>query len=330
MKKTIIILLISAIVMGLAFANGAVETSKGNLKVIATIFPQYDWIREILGDNPAGIEVRLLLDNGVDLHNYQPSADDIVAISTCDLFVYVGGESDEWVEDVLESSSNRNMKTVNLIDALGSLVKEEEIKEGMQADDHEHDHEHEHEHEHEEEAEYDEHVWLSLRNAKVLCAAIESALETIDPANATVYRTNLDSYVGKLDLLDREYSDVVGGSSFRTLLFGDRFPFRYMVDDYGLDYYAAFIGCSAETEASFETIAFLVSKVDSLGLRNVMTIDGSDRKIARTIVENSRSKDLGILTLNSLQTVSVSDVKQGISYLGVMQENLGVLKKALN
>lgn len=320
MKKTIIILLISAIVMGLAFANGAVETSKGNLKVIATIFPQYDWIREILGDNPAGIEVRLLLDNGVDLHNYQPSADDIVAISTCDLFVYVGGESDEWVEDVLESSSNRNMKTVNLIDALGSLVKEEEIKEGMQADDHEH----------EEEAEYDEHVWLSLRNAKVLCAAIESALETIDPANATVYRTNLDSYVGKLDLLDREYSDVVGGSSFRTLLFGDRFPFRYMVDDYGLDYYAAFIGCSAETEASFETIAFLVSKVDSLGLRNVMTIDGSDRKIARTIVENSRSKDLGILTLNSLQTVSVSDVKQGISYLGVMQENLGVLKKALN
>ena len=330
MKKTIIILLISAIVMGLAFANGAVETSKGNLKVIATIFPQYDWIREILGDNPAGIEVRLLLDNGVDLHNYQPSADDIVAISTCDLFVYVGGESDEWVEDVLESSSNRNMKTVNLIDALGSLVKEEEIKEGMQADDHEHDHEHEHEHEHEEEAEYDEHVWLSLRNAKVLCAAIESALETIDPANATVYRTNLDSYVGKLDLLDREYSDVVGGSSFRTLLFGDRFPFRYMVDDYGLDYYAAFIGCSAETEASFETIAFLVSKVDSLGLRNVMTIDGSDRKIARTIVENSRSKDLGILTLNSLQTVSASDVKQGISYLGVMQENLGVLKKALN
>lgn len=322
MKKTIIILLISAIVMGLAFANGAVETSKGNLKVIATIFPQYDWIREILGDNPAGIEVRLLLDNGVDLHNYQPSADDIVAISTCDLFIYVGGESDEWVEDVLESSSNRNMKTVNLIDALGSLVKEEEIKEGMQADDHEH--------EHEEEAEYDEHVWLSLRNAKVLCAAIESALETIDPANATVYRTNLDSYVGKLDLLDREYSDAVGGSSFRTLLFGDRFPFRYMVDDYGLDYYAAFIGCSAETEASFETIAFLVSKVDSLGLRNVMTIDGSDRKIARTIVENSRSKDLGILTLNSLQTVSASDVKQGISYLGVMQENLGVLKKALN
>lgn len=322
MKKTIIILLISAIVMGLAFANGAVETSKGNLKVIATIFPQYDWIREILGDNPAGIEVRLLLDNGVDLHNYQPSADDIVAISTCDLFVYVGGESDEWVEDVLESSSNRNMKTVNLIDALGSLVKEEEIKEGMQADDHEH--------EHEEEAEYDEHFWLSLRNAKVLCAAIESALETIDPANATVYRTNLDSYVGKLDLLDREYSDAVGGSSFRTLLFGDRFPFRYMVDDYGLDYYAAFIGCSAETEASFETIAFLVSKVDSLGLRNVMTIDGSDRKIARTIVENSRSKDLGILTLNSLQTVSASDVKQGISYLGVMQENLGVLKKALN
>lgn len=334
MKKYIMILLISAIVTGLAFASGSVETSKGNLKVIATIFPQYDWVKNILGDNPAGLDVRLLLDNGVDLHSYQPSADDIIAISTCDLFIYVGGESDEWVEDVLEEAVNSKMKVINLMEQLGDLAKEEELKEGMQAEDHDHeDHDHEdHDHEEDEEEgpEYDEHVWLSLRNAKLFCTVIEAALESLDPANASAYKANLDSYAARLDLLDKEYSDVVSGSSFKTLLFGDRFPFRYLADDYGLDYYAAFIGCSAETEASFETIAFLVNKADSLGLKSVLTIEGSDQKIAKTIVANSKAKNQSILTMNSLQSVTASDVKGGISYLDIMEKNLEVLKQALN
>lgn len=320
-------MLISVIVMGLLFAGGNKETSKGNLKVIATIFPEYDWVREILGSNPAGVDVKLLLDNGVDLHSYQPSADDIVAISTCDLFIYVGGESDEWVEDVLEESVNKDMKVINLMAVLGDLAKEEELKEGMQESEHDHDHEHEHE---EGEVEYDEHVWLSLRNAKILCTEIASALQSLDPANAAVYKSNLDAYVAKLDALDSSYSSVVASSSFKTLLFGDRFPFRYMVDDYGLDYFAAFIGCSAESEASFETIAFLVDKVNSLGLKSVMTIDRSDKKIAQTIVGNSNTKDQQVLTMNSLQSVTAEDVKGGITYLGVMEKNLEVLKQALN
>ncbi len=333
MKKFVVLMLISVIVMGLLFAGGNKETSKGSLKVIATIFPEYDWVREILGSNPAGVDVKLLLDNGVDLHSYQPSTDDIVAISTCDLFIYVGGESDEWVDEVLEEAVNSDMKVVNLMAVLGDLAKEEELKEGMQESEHEHDHDHEHEHEHEHEegeVEYDEHVWLSLRNAKILCTEIASALQSLDPANAATYKSNLDAYVAKLDALDASYSSVVSSSSFKTLLFGDRFPFRYMVDDYSLDYYAAFISCSAETEASFETIAFLVDKVNSLGLKSVMTIDRSDKKIAQTIVSNSNSKDQQILTMNSLQSVTAEDVKGGITYLGVMENNLEVLKQALN
>lgn len=337
MKKFIVLMLISVIVMGLLFAGGNKETSKGNLKVIATIFPEYDWVREILGSNPAGVDVKLLLDNGVDIHSYQPSADDIVAISTCDLFIYVGGESDEWVEDVLEESVNKDMKVINLMAALGDLAKEEELKEGMQESEHEHEHEHEHKHEHEHEheheegeVEYDEHVWLSLRNAKILCNEIASALQSLDASNSAVYKSNLDVYVAKLDALDSSYSSVVASSSFKTLLFGDRFPFRYMVDDYGLDYFAAFIGCSAESEASFETIAFLVDKVNSLGLKSVLTIDRSDKKIAQTIVGNSNSKDQQVLTMNSLQSVTAEDVKGGITYLGVMEKNLEVLKQALN
>jgi len=328
MKKISVILLIAVMVTGLAFANGSKETHRDNLKVVATIFPAYDWVKEILGDNPAGIDVKLLLDKGVDLHSYQPSAYDIVAISTCNLFIYVGGESDEWVEDLL-AKTNSNMKTINLIDVLGDLAKEEELKEGMQETEHD-EHEHEHNEEEEEDVEYDEHVWLSLRNAKILCTAIESAIESMDPANMSAYRANLEIYTEKLDSLNEQYERVVSESSFRTLLFGDRFPFRYMVDDYGIDYYAAFVGCSAETEASFETIAFLVDKVDSLGLRIVMTIDGSDMKIAKTIVNNSRNGNGQILTMNSLQSVTAEDMKNGMSYLSAMEENLEVLKKALN
>ncbi len=327
MKKFIVLMLISVIVVGLLFAGGSKETSNGKLKVIATIFPEYDWVREILGSNPAGVDLKLLLDNGVDLHSYQPSADDIVAISTCDLFIYVGGESDEWVDDVLAEAVNKDMKVINLMEVLGDLAKEEELKEGMQESEHEHEHEHEHE---EGEVEYDEHVWLSLRNAKLLCTEIASALESLDSENAAVYKANLDAYVAKLDALDASYSSVVASSSFKTLLFGDRFPFRYMVDDYGLDYYAAFIGCSAETEASFETIAFLVDKVNSLGLKSVMTIDRSDKKIAQTIVNNSIAKDQNILTMNSLQSVTAEDVKSGITYLEVMKGDLEVLRQALN
>ena len=499
--------------------------------VVCTIFPEYDWVKEILGSHAENVEISYLLDNGVDLHNYQPTADDIVKISSCDLFVYVGGESDEWVEDALAEATNKDMKVINLMDVLGDSAKVEELKEGMQESEHEHDHDHskkvstfeddevqdrplsdwegdwqsayplvldgsldeawehksedgkmtaeeykdyytkgyksdysaisihddhikftdndgnvtesdyeytgyyiqnwstgtkaamyrfeavdkesgapvyiefndhiiepekaehfhirmsnesydaivdpegnwptffdaalspegvceevighdhkdedkdedehdheheeaeaeeEHEHEHEEgEAEYDEHVWLSLKNAKVLCAEIEKNIEAIDSANAADYKANLDSYVAKLDELDNSFKTLVDGSSVKTLVFGDRFPFRYFVDDYGLDYFAAFIGCSAESEASFETIKFLSDKINELDSKTIFTIENSSKDIAEAVISNSGKTDVTIAELNSLQSVSNADISSGTTYLSLMQKNYDVLADIL-
>ena len=279
-------------------------------------------MREILGDKADHAEVTMLLDNGVDLHSYQPTADDIIKISDCDLFIYVGGESDGWVEDALKEATNKEMQVINLLDVLGEQVKEEEVVEGMEAE--------EEESEDEDEPEYDEHVWLSLKNAETLCNAITDALEEIDPANKDAYATNAASYLEKLAALDGEYQTVVDNAARKTVLFGDRFPFRYLVDDYGLSYYAAFAGCSAETEASFETISFLAGKVDELGLPCVLTIEGAQHKIAETIVQNTAQKNQSILTLDSMQSTTSTDVENGTTYLSVMESNLDVLKQALN
>ena len=299
----------------------AAETEKP-LKIVTTIFPEYDWVRQILGERAKNVELTMLLDNGVDLHSYQPTADDIIKISDCDLFIYVGGESDGWVEDALKEATNKEMQVINLLDVLGEQVKEEEIVEGMEAE--------EEESEDEDEPEYDEHVWLSLKNAETLCNAITDALEEIDPANKDAYAANAASYLEKLAALDGEYQTVVDNAARKTVLFGDRFPFRYLVDDYGLSYYAAFAGCSAETEASFETISFLAGKVDELRLPCVLTIEGAQHKIAETIVQNTAEKNQSILTLDSMQSTTSTDVANGTTYLSVMESNLDVLKQALN
>ncbi|MCR5147927.1 MAG: ZinT/AdcA family metal-binding protein [Eubacterium sp.] len=498
-------------------SDGADES----LKIVTTIFPEYDWVKTILGEKAENAEMTLLLDNGVDLHSYQPTTEDIMKIKDCDMFIYVGGESDEWVEDVLASTENDDMVVINLLDVLGDSVKAEEIVEGME---HEHDHEHskevstfedtevqdrelsdwegdwqsayplvldgsldeawehkaedgdmtaaeykeyytkgyktdytaisihdnkisftdnkgnvtesaykyngfyiqnwstgtkaamyrfeaedkeagtpiyiefndhiiepadaEHFHirmsnesydaivdpegnwptffdaslspegvceevighghnkddeeeddhedaehedgeEHEHEEEMDEHVWLSLKNASVLCKEIATQLGTIDETNKELYMSNYEAYRAELESLDAEYQAVVNAGSKDTILFGDRFPFRYMVDDYGLNYYAAFAGCSAESEASFETVIFLVGKVDELGLSAIMTIEGNDHKIAETIKENTKSGDQKILTLDSLQSITSKDIEEGTTYISVMKKNLEVLKEAL-
>ena len=180
-----------------------------------------------------------------------------------------------------------------------------------------------------EEKEYDEHVWLSLKNTKQLCNAIAEALEEIDPERADIYDANMVAYEEKLDDLNAQYQETVDNAKQKTLLFGDRFPFRYLVDDYGLSYYAAFAGCSAESEASFETISFLAKKVDELGLKNIMTIEKSDQKIAKTIIENTATKDQKILTLDSMQSTTSDDIANGETYLSAMEKNLEVLKEAL-
>ena len=245
MKKiTALLLALFMLVGALAGCGKQNDTNQTDkLSIVTTIFPEYDWVREILGEKADNAEITMLLDNGVDLHSYQPTADDIVKISDCDLFVYVGGESDEWVEDALRNAANGNMKVINLLEVLGDSVKTEEIVEGMQEA--EHEHEDAEEHEHEEEA--DEHVWLSLKNAKMLVRVISKALQELDPDSKDIYAANADAYVKKLSALDAEYQAAVDAASNKTILFGDRFPFRYLVDDYGLHYYAAFVGCSTET-----------------------------------------------------------------------------------
>lgn len=470
-----------------------------SFSIVCTIFPEYDWVKEILGNHADNVELTYLLDNGVDLHSYQPTADDMMKISTCDLFIYVGGESDEWVEDALADATNKDMKVINLMDVLGDSAKVEELKEGMQEDEHEHntdfedadvkdralsewngswqstypllldgslddvwkhkaeedetmsaddykvkyttayetdiitininapeieyitadetfhaeydykgfyirkkddgskqvrykfekksgddkaaqyivfsDHniepsepEHFHlysgndgfdtlveesthfptyypaelsaediveemtggeDHNHEEgEEEYDEHVWLSLKNAKVFCTEIENNIAAIDPTNTLDYKANLDTYTTRLNELDNKFQDLVDSASNKTLIFGDRFPFRYFVDDYGLDYYAAFIGCSAETEASFKTIAFLSNKVLELNCKTIFTLENSDKSIAETIIKTSGS-NVDIAELNSLQSVSKDDITNGASYISLMQKNYDVLASVL-
>ena len=470
--------------------------AKTKISVVTTIFPEYDWVREILGDKADNAEIALLLDNGVDLHSYQPTADDIIKISDCDLFVYVGGESDEWVDEALKNATNKDMKVINLLDVLKDTVKTEAAKPGMQAEEgHNHGYSHfddsdvqdrtlfdwdgdwqsvypylqegildevmerkaengsktaeeyrayyetgyktdvsqitidaesrtmcfvkngvavkatyeykgyqiydyasgsrgvryffeatggdadapkfvqfsdhgigpgkaEHFHiysgndgfdalsqemdnwptyyptdmsgneikedmlEHEEK-EYDEHVWLSLKNAEALVGAISNALQELDPNSKDTYAANADAYVQKLSALDAEYRKAVSAGTYKTVLFGDRFPFRYLADDYGLNYYAAFAGCSAESEASFETISFLAKKVDELKLPCVLTIEGAQHKIAETIVKNTAEKNQKVLTMDSMQSTTSQDVANGTTYLSVMEKNLDVLKEAL-
>ena len=505
MKKIITLVLALAMAVSLFTGCGKKnnaetgESDPNKLSVVTTIFPEYDWIREILGGKAESTDLTMLLDNGVDLHSYQPTADDIVKISDCDLFIYVGGESDEWVKNVLKNAVNKKMKVINLLEMLGESVKTEETVEGMQEDGHDHGHSHDeqltendiedrtlsdfagawkslhpfllngdldkfcehraeededssttkdtywekykaswqcdaekisingdtitftyadgktvsaeytyagyqprrndegkirsvryqfettsadapqyvqfndHGHEpgeaehfhiyfgndgfdalmsgktnpffvkdalsvedildelmgHDHGEEKDEHVWLSLKNAKTLVAAIANALQELDPDNKDTYAANASAYIEKLSALDGAYQSAVNGAARKTVLFGDRFPFRYLVDDYGLSYYAAFAGCSTESEASFETVSFLAKKVDELKLPCVLTIEGKNHKLAETIVQSTAGKNQKVLTMDSMQSMTSKDAANGATYLSVMEQNLSVLKEAL-
>ncbi len=309
------------------------------ISIVAAIYPQYDWLKNVLGERADSVDLKLLVKNGTDLHSYKPSAQDIASIARADIVVYVGGESDGWIEKALAATPKAGRVEVNMMKVLGDRVKQEEIVEGMQAEEehhHEHgeeaenDEHHEHAEEHAEEVEYDEHVWLSLKNSVRLVSAIAQSLSKVDTANSSIYTANAVIYNAKLWALDSEFTTAISGAENKIILFGDRFPFRYLVDDYGIKYYAAFVGCSAESEASFETVAFLANKMDSLALPAILTIDGSDGKIARAILDASKnSKNAQVLTLNSMQSVTDEQIKAGVDYLSIMRDNLEVLKKAI-
>ena len=310
-----LILIICTTTLGLSGCSGNEIKDSGKLTIVATVFPAYDWTREILGDKG---ELTLLSSNGADLHNYQPTAEDMSKIATCDMFIYVGGESDSWAEDAVKTSLKKDMIAVNLLEVLGEAVVEEKELEGM-----------EHSHEEEDKPQADEHVWLSLKNAQTVCGYIAEQLGNIDGENAHLYTENAKKYNEKLDLLDAKYKEAVETARYDTLLFADRFPFRYLADDYGISCYAAFSGCSTETEAGVQTIAFLSAKLKELNLPAVLIIDGSDGSIASTVIKTAEGTQK-ILILNSMQSVTQEDLDNGITYFSVMESNLEILKEALN
>lgn len=288
-------------------------------------FPEYDWARQ-LTQGVDNVDLTLLVKNGTDLHSYQPSVRDIAMIARADVFCYVGGISDTWVNDVLDTTENRTAQLVSMAEAADA--DEEVLAEGMQAE-HEHDHHDDESDSHEEPPELDEHVWLSLRRAALACTAMKEALCKADPAHEDIYNQNCTDYLQKLQELDSDFTEMTSQAARDTIVVADRFPFRYLAEDYGLTYYAAFPGCSAETEASFETIVFLSEKVESLHLPCVLVTEGSNSSLAKTILENAGS-DGKILTLQSLQAVSQKEIDTGVTYLSKMQENYDVLKQALN
>lgn len=333
--------------------NSIEKGNSNKISIVCTTFPQYDWVKNILGEEAERFNVTLLLDNGVDMHSYQPAVKDIATAGSSDLFIYVGGESDTWVEDALKEAKNKDLKAINLMETLDNFVKEEEVVEGMQEERKSLGHSHEksskekqeqtqkesHENFQEingqkeaadEEPEYDEHIWLSIRNAEIMVKNIEKAIEQLDSDNAKVYQNNAENYIKKLDTLDKQYANTIQNAKYKAILFGDRFPFRYMADDYDLKYYAAFAGCSAETIAGFETVTFLAKKADELQLPVILTIENSDGRIAEAVKSNTTKKNQKILAMNSLQSVTKEQLADGITYLQVMQENLSVLSEALN
>ena len=317
---------------GCAPAESSQPEDSSKIRAVATIFPQYDFLRQIGGDH---LELTMLLKPGSESHSFEPTPADMIAVSRSDLFVYVGGDSDAWVETILESVDTSGKEIVTLMDCV-ETVAEEEV-EGMETHGHAHDHEEEYadegegqesaeetDHEH---AEQDEHVWTSPRNAVLIVEKLRDALIAIDPENAADYTQNAADYIAKLEQLDQEFQDVTDSAERNTIILGDRFPFRYLADAYGLDYYAAFPGCSSESEASAKTVAFLIDKVKEEQIPVVFSIELSNEKMTDSICEATGAKKL---QLHSSHNVTKDDFEQGVTYLDLMERNVQALKEALN
>ena len=306
--------------------------------VLCASFPEYDWTKNIIGDNPGKLNLQLLNRTGADMHSYQPTIADMVKIANCDLLIYNGGASQFWIADALDAYPNPHRQVLSLMqlfetqpDRFPAYTQDDEhdhvdhIHNHSEHDDHDaHDHD---AHEHEDET--DEHLWLSLKMTREFCLAAASQLSTLNPAAAAAYQTNASAYIQKLDALDRKFTELTQQTACKTLLFADRFPFKYFCDDYGLAHEAAFPGCSAETGASFETVVFLSNKVKELNLSAPLVTESSDGRMAKTVAENAGNEQMPVLTLNSMQSVSAEQAKT-LTYLSVMTENLTVLQQALS
>lgn len=309
---------------------GAVkETGEEKVNVVTTIFPQYDFVRQIAGDD---VEVSMLLKPGEETHSYEPTPQDILKIQNCDLFIYVGGENDEWVEDILDSIDTEYIRLLRLIDCVDT-VNEEHV-EGMKEErGHEHgEEEHEHEHGEDEDEGHetltpDEHVWTSPENAIAIVEELAETLEELDPEQKMIYEANKTEYIGLLEELDNEFQEVVDSSKRDMLLFGDRFPFRYFADAYDLEYYAAFPGCASDTEPSAATMAFLIKKVEQEHIPVVLKMELSNENIANAIAETTHAK---VKTFYSCHNLTAKEFADGENYLSMMKKNVETLKEALN
>ena len=321
------------------------ETDKKS--IVCTTYAQYNWLQEIIGENNSTFELTLLIKDGADLHSYQPTIQDLAKVSSADLFVYVGGESEQWVSDALKEAKNKNMLVVDMMDVLKERIKEEEHVEGMKEErGHEHDEddaEHEeHEVEHEEDEadheehgqeethsvhEIDEHVWTSPLNAVKIVEQIKEELCEIDSENAPDYEENAEAYVAQLKELDQEFQDVVDHSKRKLMIFGDRFPFRYFAEAYGLDYYAAFSGCASDTEPSAATMAFLINKVQDENIKTVLKMELSNENIAKAIAEATNADVKEFYSCHNLTAEQFAD---GETYLSLMEKNVETLREVLN
>lgn len=321
MKKIFKMIIVTIMIFSVVSLTGCNNTKKedNKLTIITTSFPGYDLARAITKDSK-NINVKMLLKPGAEMHSYEPTPQDIKDIKKSSIFIYVGGDSDEWINDVLKSIDVNSTKVIKLMDLVN--VVEEEHVEGME----EHEEQEEHEEE-EEEVEYDEHVWTSPKNAITIINKLKDEVIKIDSSSKELYDNNTNSYVSKLNEIDSKIKDIVNNSKRKTLVFGDRFPLRYFVDAYSLKYYAAFPGCSEQTEASSKTISFLIKKVKEESIPVVFHIELSNGKIAETISKETNAK---VLEFKTGHNISQKDFDAGVTFVDIMNDNIEVLKEALN
>ncbi len=348
MKKLFITIVLGVLLTNSLVSMAKSESDSGKFDIVVTTFPAYDWAKNVIGEHSDLFNLDLLSDTGIDIHSFQPSIADMVTLTTSDLLIYIGGDSEYWVNETLnKEDSSVTTLPLNLMEELRAIspnliLAVEDSAHEHDTDEHNHD-VHEHEHDHDEECEdvhcdhhhheegfvhEDEHIWLSLKNAQLAVTAIAEYISKLDPERENDYFTNARNYNKKLETLSNDYKATVDSAKVKTLVFGDRFPFLYMSKDYGFDYYAAYVGCSSETEASFETIVFLAKKVDELALKNIIAIEGSNAEIASTIIENTKTENQTVLRVHSAQSMTKDEIAGGITYLSIMEDNLEVLKKA--
>lgn len=287
------------------------DQNKRTTDIISSNFAGYDFARAVTGDES---RVSMLLKPGAEVHDYEPTPEDIINVKNADLFIYTGGESDKWVENLLKDNEIPEAKTLRLMDLVE--VKEEELSDGMEM----------HEHHHEEDVEYDEHVWTSPVNAIKLVNGIKDKLSDLHPKNEDIYAKNATSYISRLSDIDQKIRNIISSSNKKELIFGDRFPFRYFTDEYGLTYYAAFPGCSEQTEASSQTIAYLINKAKSDNIKTILKIELTSDALAKTIADEVGAK---VMTLNATHNISSTDFDKGVTYADIMEGNIEVLKEAL-